>query len=283
MAIKKDTKDLLSKWGIDVDALVAAHTAAEEKDFSFSVTADTIKANFPDHSFMSTDDLNGLKGRVKSETLTQAEEIGIKALKEKAGLQFEGKDPAKFLEALGAHLKLPVDGKLQEKEKDIETLKGSIKEWKTKFEGLETQVRERAAIDSFAKMLPANKTKLLRDSEIMNRFKEDGYSIGEYDDNGNKVTALFKNGEVQKDKELKLIDPKGHIGEWMKSGGLLESEQAAGGGGPQRRTFDTGVTNTGGKSSFDHSSAYEKAIQAGGGVWNEKAQAAYTEMMVGQA
>jgi len=274
--LPKDTNELLKKWGIDVEALVAAHSAPEEKPFTFTVTADTIKANFPEHTFLDEAGLNGLKGRLRNDVLSQAEEIGIKALKEKAGITFEGKDPAKFIEALTTHLKLPVDGKLQEKDRDIATLKETLEAEKLAHQTTAKQYKDRQDLDEFSKLLPANKTKILRDAEIRSRMAEDGYTVGEYEDNGNKIKALFKNGEVVKDKELKLVDPKSHISEWMKTSNLLEAEAP---GKDRRQTFDVSGTG-GGTSTFDHESAYEKALQAGGGKWNEKAQAVYTDLQV---
>lgn len=271
-------KDNLKKWGVDLDALVAAVNAPEEKDFSFEVKPEVVKANFPTYSFLDEAELNGLKGRTKDEVLKQAEEIGIKAIKEKAGVTFDGKDPGKFLEALTAHLKIPVDDKLKEKDKDILTLQETLKQEKEARSAFESRIKDRDELDNFSKLLPVNKTKVLRDAEIRSRYKEDGYTLGEYDDNGAKKPALFKNGEVVKDKELKLVDPKAHVSEWMKSQNLLEAEQQQ--AANTRRTFDTNTNSNNTQSKFNHDAAYETAMNAGGGKWNEKAQATYTEMLV---
>lgn len=278
MALKQATKDALKKWGINADDLVKAANETDEKDFAFEIKDDLVKTNFPDHSFLSTDDLNGLKGRVKNETLQQATELGIKAIKDKAGLTFEGKDPDKFLEELGKHLKLPVDDKIREKDRDIATLQRTLSEEKEKYTNLEKTYKDRQDLDNFAKLLPANKTKILRDSEIRSRYGEEGYTLGEYDDNGAKKPAVFKNGEVMKDKELKLIDPKAHLGEWMKTNGLIDT---AGSGKPPRQSFDTEPGKGGTTGDFDSAGAYKKALDANGGKWNERAQAMYTEAMVG--
>lgn len=286
MALDAASKEILKKLGIDPAKLadiIAAPTEmpltmkgvvdGKEADVPFSLTPSTIRNNTPSgHYFYNEEELNGLKGRVGDDKLKQAEELGIKALKEKAGLTFEGKDPGKFLEELGKHLKVPVDAKLTEKERDIQTLREAVLAEKTKYTELETKWKDREELDAFSKLLPANKTKILRDNEIRARLMEEGYKLGEHEGK----PALFKNGEPYKDAEAKLVDPKAFIPEWMKTNGLIEVEQAA---DTKRKTFDTKTRTGQDDNKFDHATAYEAALAAGGGKWNEVAQARYTEAM----
>lgn len=266
------TETQLAALGIDVAGLTAAIKSTEATPFTLAIKPEAVKTLFPTHSFLSEDELNGLKGRTKNETLTQATELGIKAIKEAAGVTFEGKDPAKFIEALTAHLKIPVDSKLTEKENEILTIKQTYAAEKLRADTLEAKFNDIDAVSSFSKLLPEDFMKAIPAKVYRATLADSGIEVKDYEGK----QAVYVNGQVQKDKELNLIDAKTFISAHAKENGF--TQVAAATAAPAKpTTFDT--TKTGQTTKFDHNTAYQTALKAGEGKWNEKAQATYTELM----
>ena len=112
-------------------------------------------------------------------------------------------------------------------------------------------------------------------------LKDDGITYGEYDDNGTKKIAVFKNGEVLKNTDRTLVDPKTYTADYFKNKNWIAEPAQAAPANP-KKTLDV-ATPGGPKPVFDSQSAYKQALSASGGVWNEKAQAVYTDIQLASA
>ena len=275
MPLDTASKALLQSIGIDPEALSAAVTATAETPFTFTPKGGEVKIG--DNTFHIYDSAGheGLKGRVKAEVLTQAEEIGIKAIKKAANIEFEGKDPHKLIEAIEAKLKLPVDDKLKEKDRDILQLKTNWETEKAARERAEALYKDREELDRDISFFPDNRIKSVKDKTLRMELKDEGITFGEHEGK----PAVFVNGEVKKNADLSLVDPKAFTGEFFKTKGwIVEDAPPA-----KKGTFDTKTPNNNPtKPAFNHDTTYQSLINKHGS-FNEKAQAEYTAAMLESA
>ena len=284
MALDAASKAMLQHFGIDPEALTKAITTTGEQSFKFTPKSGEIKVGDTTYHLYDNDGHEGLKGRVKSEVLTQAEEIGIKAIKKAANLEFEGKDPAKFIEALSAKLNISTDEKVKEKERDIITMRTNWETEKKQREEIAARLKDREDFDRDLQYFPDNRIKTVKDKTLRLELKEDGITFGEHEAeiNGVKqmVPAVFKNGVVQKNADLSLIEPKVFASEHFKAKGwIVDAQNTNNNNTKTRTTFDTNNNNKNSKPKFDHQTTYDGLMQKYGG-WTDKAQAEYTQSMV---
>jgi len=269
MALDTASKTLLQSFGIDPEALSAAVTATAETPFTFTPKGGEVKIGDNTFHIYDTAGHEGLKGRVKQEVLTQAEEIGIKAIKKAANIEFEGKDPLKLIEAIEAKLKLPVDDKLKEKDRDILQLKTNWETEKAAREKAELLYKDREELDRDISFFPDNRIKSVKDKTLRMELKDEGITFGEHEGK----PAVFVNGEVKKNADLSLVDPKTFTGEFFKTKGWIVEETPQ---GKQKSTFDTKTPNNNtSKPAFNHDTTYASVV-AKYGSFNDKAQAEYT-------
>ena len=192
--LSAEDKAQYAAFGIDTDALAAAISNTAVVPMPYTPKSGEIKVGATTYHLYDTDGHNGLLGRVKNETLSQATELGIKALKTAAGVEFEGKDPAKFVEALTAKLKIPVDERLKEKERDIATMTDNWNTEKKNREAIEARLKDREETDRDISFFPENRVKIVKDSTLRAELKAQGITFGEHDGK----PAVFVNGEVKK-------------------------------------------------------------------------------------
>ena len=102
-------------------------------------------------------------------------------------------------------------------------------------------------------------------------LQEEGITFGEHDGK----PAVFKNGEVQKNTDLTLVDPKAFAAEHFKAKGWI-MEDAPAATDKSRTTFDIKSPNGQPKQPFDHKTTYDALMEKHGG-WTDKAQAEYTQ------
>jgi len=175
-------------------------------------------------------------GKLKyNEGKNAAVEMLVKEQKEKEGLEFEGKDPEKLIEALKK--KVLVDAKI-EPNKKIEELNGVITKLqdnvKASDEEKKTLSKQIEAVKTDSKLLgllPANRLSILNDEEYLNNFKS-SHSI-EIED-GKEVVK--KGGEILRDKATQApLEPKDVINQYFTErkwvGETPEDRKGRGAGG----------------------------------------------------
>lgn len=142
-------------------------------------------------------------------------DIFIKEQKQKHGLDFEGKDPEKFVTSLKdrvlADAKVEPNAQLKEKEAMITKLQGTVQEYENKYKTLEQEKKEMAKKGKLTKVVPAN---LPFDAdEVLMSMESRGYSFEE-DEKGNIIPK--KNGEViRDDKTQNPLDHKAVINDYV--------------------------------------------------------------------
>lgn len=175
-------------------------------------------------------------GKLKyNEGKNAAVEMLVKEQKEKEGLEFEGKDPEKLIEALKK--KVLVDAKI-EPNKKIEELTGVISKLQDNVKAFDeekkTLTKQIEAVKTDSKLLgllPSNRLSILNDEEYLNNFKSQ-HSI-EIED-GKEVVK--RGGEILRDKATQApLEPKEVINQYFTErkwvGETPEGRQGRGAGG----------------------------------------------------
>ena len=265
--------------GIDFEAAAAAHAKPEVVPFPITLKTGEIKIGTETIHVYDTAAHNGLIGRVKNETLAQAEELGIKAVAKKAGVDYTGNDATKLIEAVETKLKLPVNDKLAEKDRDILTLRTNWETEKKRAESVEARLKDREESDRDISFFPDNRIKAVKDKTLRAEMKEDGITFGEYEDNGVKTIAVFENGVVKKNADLTIVKPKDFAPEYFKSKGWIAPDATQ--PTPEKKSTFDGPSG-GSKTTLTHESIHAQALAASGGVMNEKYQAVYTDLQLGK-
>lgn len=267
-------KQAFTALGIDIDALTAAIAAPDEQPYKIVLKSGEIKLGDTKVHIYDEDGHNGLKGRVKTETLAQATELGVKAVATEFEVDYKGNDPKKLKEAVIAKLNIPVDEKVKEKDRDIETMRTNWNTEKAAREQAEIKYKEREELDRDISFFPDNRIKTFKDKTLRTELKEEGITFGEHEGK----PAVFVNGEVKKNADLTLIDPKTFAADHFKTKGWIQADATP--LAPGKKTFDVADKGSKGQSNFDHKSTYDRILQANGGKWTDKAQAQYTDAML---
>ncbi len=255
--------------GVDIDAVIAAHTNAAEVPLPLVLKSGEIKVGTNTYHVYDTAGHDGLKGRVKAETLTQATELGVKAVAAAFGVDYKGNDPLKLKEAVVTHLNIPLDDKIKEKDRDIATMTANWNKEKADREAIALRLKDREDTDRDVSYFPENRIKSVKDKTLRLELKEDGITIGEHEGK----PAVFVNGEVEKNTDLTLKDPKVFIAEHFKTKGWI-AEPAAPPAPPKKGSFDV-IGKGGQQSTFNHDATYAGVV-AKHGSFNAAAQAEYT-------
>ena len=161
---------------------------------------------------------------------TAGEEMTVKALKQKAGIEIEGKDPDKFLEVFKSNVleqaKIEPSKKIEELTKDNENLRKTYGELETTFNTFKTEITQketRAKRDSeLLKVLPLEGLKV-KQADALDLMKLRGFDV-DYDESGKLIP--LKNGKVVKDEKLSQpIDIKTFAENALKSLDLFDKPQ----------------------------------------------------------
>jgi hypothetical protein len=202
---------------------------------------------------LTTRDTNVVAAK-KPEIEKAAKEILIKDLKTQAGLEFEGKDPAKFVTEFKNKIvkdsKIEPNAKVQELETQISVLKTSIATHEDNVKLAKAEA-ETAKLDSrILASLPENRNKSLSDSDylllIKNRMKIENVDNQE----------LVKNdkGEVFRDTKAAPMVLKDAIAEvFTKTTGWTAEPEKGGRGG--------GSSNPGAGGSAGTPTSYSEAVK----------------------
>jgi len=273
MALDAASKKALTDLGLNVEELVKAVTTTGDQTYAVTLKTGEIKVGDKKLHVYDEDGHNGLKGRVKDEVLAQATELGVKAVAAEAGVDYKGNDPKKLIEAVTAKLNLPVDDKIKEKDRDIATMTANWNNEKAAREAAEARWKDREELDRDISYFPENRIKTVKEKTLRMELKEEGITYGEHDGK----PAVFKNGEVQKNADLTLVEPKTFTAQFFKDKGWIAEAQAQGQQGKQgKQTFDTKGQPGEPAPKFDHESTYNNIMKKYGG-WTDKAQAEYTQ------
>lgn len=254
--------------GIDIDAVIAAHTNTAEVALPLVLKPGEIKVGTNTYHVYDTAGHDGLKGRVKAETLTQATELGVKAVAAAFDVDYKGNDPKKLQEAVIAKLNLPLDDKIKEKDRDIATMTANWNKEKADKEAISARLKDREDTDRDVSYFPENRIKSVKDKTLRLELKEDGITIGDHEGK----PAVFVNGEVKKNEDLTLTDPKTFIGEHFKTKGWIT--EAAPVVPAKKGSFDV-TGNNPQKGAFDYNATYASVV-AKHGSFNGAAQAELT-------
>lgn len=267
------SKKTLTDLGFDVDKLTAAISATDEQAYAFVPKTGEITIGGAKLHIYDDEGHNGLKGRVKTETLTQATELGVKSVAKQFGVDYTGNDPAKLQEAVIAKLNIPIDDKVKEKDRDIATMTKNWNDEKAAREQAEAKWKDREEFDRDVTYFPENRIKTVKDKTLRMELMEDGIKIGDFEGK----PAVYVNGEVQKNADITLVDPKTFISEHFKTKGWMQPEATT---TPPKRTFDTkGKPIDTAAPKFNHDTTYAQLIEKYGS-FNDKARAEYTQAML---
>ncbi len=187
---------------------------------------------------MDEAELTGLKSRMKKEGYEEGRvphvEMLIKELKQEQGLDFEGKDPKKFVSELVKKIErekgIEPNKKIQELTESLTKLQelvqakdNEVKGWEGKYTGLQ---KETMANELIMSKLPQN-IKGVTPKHFTTLLKADGYSVDI--ENGEPVVSLH--GKVLKDKMEKALPVDSVLLDYAKQNQWIDAEGRGGSGG----------------------------------------------------
>lgn len=229
---EKTIKKIASLLKLNEAEVLSAFKDSAEKDIEIP---DNLVVMTSDEQ--STRDSN-LKKKYLEEGKDASIEMFIKENKKSLGLDFEGKDPAKFLEAYAAKIiadaKITPNEAVAEKEKTIETLKKNISDLQKDLSTKDSQIANIKIESEIMRSIPANLNGV-EPEEVLSSMKLKGYEFTT--DNG-KVVAK-KDGEILSDKQLNALPVADVIKGYATERKWLTDEDAGG----------TGAQGRGGSSS----------------------------------
>lgn len=206
-------------------------------------------------------DLESRDNGIKKQGIEAGKEIAIKDLKSAAGLEYDGKDPAKFLEQITAKVKtdsnITVDQQIKDKDKVIDGLRKNLGERDSKISEL-TTAAESARMDSeLLGMFPANRSNILSDPEYLSLIRNN-YEIIQHD--GVRAVRNKQTGEpVLTTDTLKPISPADVIKSHFETKKWVAEADNGGGSTPKGRGAGDGRhNNTGGITNMAQFQAHLK-------------------------
>ncbi len=250
MAIKAaDLKTIAALLKVKEEDLTAAIKAEGEVDLSgYNPTGLQVFTT----EELSTRDTN-VKEASKSEHINAGKEIAIKELKQASGIEFPGKDPAKFLEEFKGKVmkeaKIPTDAKVTELETQITTLKGNLSAAEQKATDAENRASQAALDARILSSLPAERNPALSDADYLLLVKN-RIAIETID--GKEVVKSTATGQAFRNQKAEALDLGSALGEVFKAtpgwvGGKAQDKNGRGGsgsGGPGGGSGDTNVPTT---------------------------------------
>lgn len=209
--------------------LTAALSATEEVD-----------VNLPDGLVVLTaDELSSRDRTTEQKGYNKGAEASVEMLikeqKRDLGLDFEGKDPAKFVQALKAKVladaKIEPVAALQEKENVITGLRANLAKLETEKNEAFSSVAKIKVESTVARAIPGNLIAGVEPDEVLLTMRHKGYDFEEKDG----VIVAKKSGEVVADTALRPLPIqdviKGYVTErgWLDTGGGAGKEGRGGG------------------------------------------------------
>lgn len=257
---QKKLLNLLKFNATDIDSLV---DVKEEKSI-----------DIPDNLLIWTkDEQKAFRDNITKTANENALEIGIKELKKRASLDFEGKDPEKLIEAFKTKVleeaNISVDTKVSELAKDKEKLQKRLEAKESEIEAFKTQFTQTQREMKLKSLLPKEKAEFLTDDQYLTLMKQD-YDFVE--DNGKQVVKRKQDGTILKDKVENELDWATAIKEHFTSTkGWLAQQQEQN----PIKGRGAGSSNTGTPQFIKASEIYNYVAEKHGG--NMKSMAAQSE------
>lgn len=173
---------------VDATEFESALTSTEEKDLTIQ-----------DLSVLTIDELTARDANNKklgySEGKTASIEMFVKESKEKLGLEFDGKDTEKLLEAFKnktlSEAKIEPNKKIEELNGVIANLQNNVKAFDTEKQTLLSQIEATKTDAKLLSLLPQNRLSTLKDEEYLSLFKSEHSVVSE---DGKLVVK--KHGEI---------------------------------------------------------------------------------------
>ncbi|MDH6304618.1 ASC-1-like (ASCH) protein [Parabacteroides sp. PF5-5] len=190
---------MLSKENIDK---IAGLIKVDPKTLEEAIKSEKeTKVDIPDLSVFTQEDLKTRDQNIQKQHYDSGKAVGVeilvKELKEKHGIELEGKDPHKFIEALKAKIEkdanIKPDEKVNELSGVIEKLKVNVSTLQAENDTLKSDIRTKDMTSKALSMV--TKDYLLSKNDMLSVMKLNGYSIEE--ENGSIVAKL--NGEIVRD------------------------------------------------------------------------------------
>jgi hypothetical protein len=271
MAIKKESlQKLLVRLKIAEDDAKAKELidAQEEKDIA---VPDTLK-------IYTVDEFTTATANLKNEGIKIGKEIGIKELKEKAGLDFEGKDPEKFITEFKASVQkesnISVDDKVKDRDKTINELKAALKkEQDEKTDALKT--KDQIVNDTnLLRKLPKDRDDRFEDDHWLNVVKSElQVSIED-----GKEIVKDRQGNVIKDAQFNPVSYETAVSDLFKTKKWIKAQEQQKPKGPG---FDDSTKVPGAINNMKEFKAY--ASSQGWDLKGQEAQAKLAEVTKGNA
>lgn len=227
--LKKETiTKIASMLKLPEADLTAALSATEEVDVKLPEGLVVLTAD----ELSSRDRTTEKKGYDKGSEASV--EMLIKEQKRNLGLEFEGKDPEKFVEALKAKVladaKVEPSAALQEKENVIAGLRTNLQKLEAEKNEVLSNVAKIKVESTVARAIPANLIAGVEPDEVLLTMRHKGY---EFEEKDGQIVAK-KAGEVLADTALRPLPIqdviKGYVTErgWLDTGGGAGKEGRGG-------------------------------------------------------
>jgi hypothetical protein len=263
MAIKKESLiKLLVRLKIAEDDAKAKDLieAQEEKEVSIP---DATKVFVGDEFTTATANL-------KNEGIKIGKEIGIKDLKEEAGLDFEGKDPKKFISEFKAQVlkdaNVSVDDKVKDRDKTITELKAALKkEQDEKADAISKATAIRKDVD-LLRILPKDRDDRFGDDHWLTVVKSELQFLEE----DGKPIVKDRQGNVIKDGQFNAVSYETAMADLFKTKNWNKVEQDQQKKGPG---FDDSKKVPGAINNMKEFKAYCESQN-----WNIKGQEAQAKL-----
>lgn len=219
---------------------IAKYLKVKESDLQAAISdKEEVAIAIPELKTYTTDEFaeleTNLKEAGKSTHIKVGKELAIKDLKEKAGLEYDGKDPETFLTQYKDHVvkeaKIPANEAKQQWETEKKGLQEKIAEWEGKYktESATRVEKEREAL--FLRKFPADRSKGLSDEDRLTLLK----SKFEVRDEDGKEAFYYKGQRLQDEKmnDMALDAALDHVftkENWKGEGGNSSSGNPIGNG-----------------------------------------------------
>ena len=225
-----------------------------------------------DHIIRTPEEQTTFETNLKTEQIKVGKEIGMKDFKKHIGIEVEGKDYTKIAEAYKESIlkdaNLSVDEKVAAKDKDIDTLKGTISDLQGRYDTLDsthsTFKSDIKVSNSLMAVMPDNTLLPANDTLTLLKTK---MSFG-LNENGIVVAKDANTGEVMKDNTtLAPIPVKDVVTKFFNDNPtyLKPVSGGAGGGdstGDGKKTIDTFIEEQTAKGNAPNSDAFNADLAA---------------------
>lgn len=230
MPIKKESlAKILVKIGAFADETKAIEAISSETETDISIPEGTRIYSKIEWEGDGTDQKPGVEKTLQSSGIKIGKDLLVKDLKEKHKLDFEGKDPDKFLEAFKASVLkeegASVDEKVKSRDKTINELKEALNNEKTARQQAEVKYSQKEKDDALRKHLPKNRDPRFTDEQYLRLLKDE---LEFTEEEGKPIVK--KNGNVLKDEQFNTRDYASVIAEHFTASKWIADDSSGGGG-----------------------------------------------------